>query len=126
MRRKLVPIPLTVYGVANELNAQVNIYEVRARFTGLALIHPQKKNFCINSLRKWLEVFKRLSRRNSRPNFRLKKVARIHKKDVDSFLKEYLKEKKPFLFMNCQQTGKSFEEISRRVKNVVCLGLKME
>ena len=124
LRWKLVPIPLTVSGVANALNAQVYINEVRARFTCLALIHSQK-NFHINSLRKWLEFFKRLSRRNSRPNFRLKKVGRIHKKDVDSFLKYYLKEKKPFLFMNCQQTGKRFEELLRRFKDVMCLGLKI-
>ena len=125
LRRKLVPIPLTVSGVANALNEQLYINEVRARFTCLALIHSQKKNFHINSLRKWLEFFKRLSRRNNRPNFRLKKVGRIHKKDVDSFLKYYLKEKKPFLFMNCQQTGKRFEELLRRFKDVMCLGLKI-
>ena len=40
---------LTVSGVANELNAQVYMNEVRARFTGLALIHRHKKNFRINS-----------------------------------------------------------------------------
>ena len=43
LRRKLVPIPLKVSAVANALNAQVYINEVRARFTGLALIHPEKK-----------------------------------------------------------------------------------
>lgn len=36
---------LTVSGVANELNAQVYMNEVRARFTGLALIHRHKKTF---------------------------------------------------------------------------------
>ena len=45
LRRKFVPIPLAASGVANELNAQVYINEVRARFTGLALIHRQKKTF---------------------------------------------------------------------------------
>ena len=36
---------LTVSGVANELNAQVYMNEVRACFTGLALIHRHKKTF---------------------------------------------------------------------------------
>lgn len=36
---------LTVSGVANELNAQVYMNEVRARFTGLVLIHRHKKTF---------------------------------------------------------------------------------
>ena len=43
LRWKLVPIPLTVSGVANALNAQVYINEVRARSTCLAVIHSQKK-----------------------------------------------------------------------------------